>query len=61
MTTVRTLLWRENGRTSGPREAKTLTLSESTIVVIAMENICHLFADNHKNFPMPDLPLSLQL
>ncbi len=41
--------WSEKGRT--------LTLADTMIAAIALENGCHLFTDNRRDFPMPELQL----
>ncbi len=39
------------------RKGRTLTLPDTIIAAIAVENRCILFTDNRKDFPMPELQL----
>jgi len=36
---------------------KTLTLADTIVAAVALENHCRLLTDNRKDFPMPDLQL----
>jgi predicted nucleic acid-binding protein len=39
------------------RKGRTLTLADTIVAAIAIENRCHLFTDNRKDFPMRELKL----
>lgn len=41
----------------GARRGKTLTLTDTTVATVAIENGCVLMTDNLKDFPMEDLQL----
>lgn len=41
------------------RKGRTLALADTIVAAIAIENQCHLFTDNRKDFPMSELSLYL--
>jgi predicted nucleic acid-binding protein len=52
---------KETGRMAGllryvwARKGKTLSLADTVIAAVALENNCILMTDNRKDFPMPEL------
>ena len=46
-------------KSSWAKKGRTLTLPDTIIAAIAVQNRCILFTDNRKDFPMPEVQLHL--
>jgi predicted nucleic acid-binding protein len=44
-------------KNSWAKKGRTLTLADTIVAAIAIENRCTLFTDNRKDFPMPEIQL----
>lgn len=44
-------------KNSWAKKGRTLTLSDTIVAAIAIENRCTLFTDDRKDFPMPEIQL----